>query len=247
MKRILIDGNTFSTKEEFYTEMERLLTRNLEWKTGCNLDALADLLRGGFGFHEYGERLEAFWNNAEKSRNDLGEDFFDTVTQIMNDEDSCCELKIIDLKTVTYQEEYREDLFDFTERCFRELGKSFEPDGRHSFYRDIEGTFDSFWCMLCNSMVIGTAAIKKIDQNTAELKALYLDREFRGLGLGQKLMDTALSFAREKSYGRVVLDSMAQYTHALKLYEKSGFTRTERYNDNEKADIFMEKILSFRT
>ena len=247
MKRILIDGNNFCSIEEFYTEMERLLTRKLERKTGRNLDALADLLSGGFGFHEYGEKIEVFWSNSEKSKNDLGEKFFNIVLEIMNDDVSNCGLNLIDLQTVTYQEKYRQDVFDFTDRCFSELGNAFEPDGRHSFYRIIESTFDSFWCMLCNSRVIGTVAIKRVDEATAELKALYLDSGFRGLGLGQKLMDTALSFAREKSYGRVVLDSMAQYTHALKLYEKSGFTRAERYNDNEKADIFMEKILSFRT
>ena len=243
MKRILIDGNTFSTKDEFYTEMERLLTRKLDWKTGHNLDALADLLRGGFGFHEYGEKIEALWNNSDKSKNDLGEDFFNIVLEIMNDDDSNCELKLIDLRIVTYQEKYRQKLFDFTDSCFGELGKTFEPEGRHSFYKEIENSFDSFWCLLADSDVIGSVGLKKIDDTTAELKALYLSKEFRGMGLGQRLMDTALSFAKEKGYGRVVLDSMAQYTHALKLYEKSGFTRTDRYNDNERADIFMEKIL----
>ena len=243
MKRILIDGKNFSNREEFYEEMARLLTRNLDWKTGHNLDAFADLLHGGFGFHEYGEKLEVFWNNSEKSKKDLGEDFFNIVLEIMNDEDSNCELKFIDLRIIPYEEKYRQDVFDFTDACFRELGKAFEPDGRHSFYKEIENAFDSFWCLLADSDVIGTVALKKIDDARAELKALYLSKEFRGMGLGRRLMDTALSFAKEKGYGRLVLDSMAQYTQALKLYEKSGFTKTERYNDNEYADTFMEKIL----
>ena len=64
MKRILIDGKNFSNQEEFYAEIDRLLTRNLDWKTGHNLDAFADLLCGGFGFHEYGEKLEIIWSDA---------------------------------------------------------------------------------------------------------------------------------------------------------------------------------------
>ena len=120
MKRILIDGNTFSTKDEFYTEMERLLTRNLDWKTGHNLDAFADLLRGGFGFHEYGEKIEAFWNNSEKSKNDLGEDFFNIVLEIMNDDDSNCELKLIDLK-MTKTELQREA--GFSRSTLAKMGK----------------------------------------------------------------------------------------------------------------------------
>lgn len=71
---VMIDGNRFSTLEEFYTEIDNLLTRDLGWKTGHNMDAFNDLLRGGFGVHEYGERLHIKWINAAKSRQDLGYD-----------------------------------------------------------------------------------------------------------------------------------------------------------------------------
>lgn len=72
MKQIIIDGNNFSDEEGFYVETDRLLTRNLTWKTGHNLDAFNDLLRGGFGFHEPGEKLSIIWINAAKSKKDLG-------------------------------------------------------------------------------------------------------------------------------------------------------------------------------
>ena len=74
MKQIVIDGNNFSDEEGFYDEINRLLTRDLTWKTGHNPAAFNDLLRGGFGFHEYGEELEIKWINADKSRKDLGYD-----------------------------------------------------------------------------------------------------------------------------------------------------------------------------
>ena len=69
---ITIDGTNFSTLEEFYDEIDRLLTRDLGWRTGHNLDAFNDLLRGGFGVHEYGQGLEIRWINAAKSRRDFG-------------------------------------------------------------------------------------------------------------------------------------------------------------------------------
>ena len=245
MKRILIDGKRFSNQEEFYSEIDRLLTRNLDWKTGHNLDAFADLLCGGFGFHEYGEKLEIIWSEAEKSKSDLGTKFFETLVEIMNetDYDFSCDLKFVDLRIVPYEEKYKLDVFDFTDRCFRALGKSFEPEGRHSFYNEIENTFDSFWCLLADSKVIGTVALKKIEETTVELKALYLSNDFRGMGLGRRLMETAMSFAKEKGFERVVLDSMSKYKDALRLYENLGFRETERYNDNQYADVFMEKLL----
>lgn len=69
--RITIDGDRFSTMEGFYEEMERLLTRNLDWKPGHSLDGFHDLLRGGFGL-PLGEGIDFFWLRAEKSRRDLG-------------------------------------------------------------------------------------------------------------------------------------------------------------------------------
>ena len=74
MKKVIIDGKNFNNEDEFYSEIDKLITRNLNWKTGHNLDAFADLLCGGFGFHEYGEQLFITWINASKSKIDLGYD-----------------------------------------------------------------------------------------------------------------------------------------------------------------------------
>ena len=72
--KITIDGNNFDSLDGFFDEMERLLTKALSWRTGHNFDAFHDLLRGGFGVHEYGEAIDFTWTSSEKSRNDLGYD-----------------------------------------------------------------------------------------------------------------------------------------------------------------------------
>ena len=63
MKTFLLDGSNFSDIEGFYDEIDKLLTKNLQWKTGHNLNAFNDLLRGGFGVHEYGEPITIRWMN----------------------------------------------------------------------------------------------------------------------------------------------------------------------------------------
>ena len=141
---------------------------------------------------------------------------------------------------VVYTDNLKESVFEFSDRCFREIGKSFEPGGRHASYNDIEKGFDRFWCLLDDDEVKGTVAIKRIDDTTAEMKALYLSSELRGQGLGYKLLDTAVCYAKDRGYRRVVLDSMSIYKDALNLYERYGFNHTARYNDNKFADVFME-------
>jgi len=145
------------------------------------------------------------------------------------------------MKIVHYSDKLKQSVFSFTDVCFSELGKRFEPEGRHASYNDIENRFEAFFCLTTdNDQVIGTAALKKLDDNTAELKALYLDRSYRGQGLGKRLIDTVIEEARRSGFKTIVLDSMKQYKEARKLYEKCGFTDCARYNDNAYADVFMK-------
>jgi len=51
-RRYSIDGRTFSTLEEFYGEVSRVLIPGESW--GRNLDAFNDILRGGFGTPDEG-------------------------------------------------------------------------------------------------------------------------------------------------------------------------------------------------
>ena len=143
------------------------------------------------------------------------------------------------IELIPYNDSYKQQVFDFTCTCFEELGKKFEPSGRHSFYNDIDNEFEVFFCLVDQEKVIGTVALKKVDDYTVELKAMYLDRNYRGKGLGRKLMDKAVDEARCLGYKCIVLDSMSSYKDALRLYEKTGFKMTERYNDNVYADVFM--------
>jgi GNAT superfamily N-acetyltransferase len=69
-------------------------------------------------------------------------------------------------------------------------------------------------------------------------------RDFRRLGLGQKLLDTAIDFAKSIGYSRIVLDSSKALHAARALYLKNGFVDIARYNDNYRADVFMERRLT---
>lgn len=146
----------------------------------------------------------------------------------------------MEIDLVVYDASYKQRVFDFTDRCFEELGKKFEPEGRHYFYNDIANAFEAFYCLVDEEKVIGTVALKKIDAYTVELKALYLDKAYRGQHLGTRLIKAAIDEANARGFKVMVLDSMSKYQEALRLYEKCGFRNTERFNDNVYADVFMK-------
>lgn len=78
-KRICtLDGNNFSTLEEFWEEIGYVLMgiRNAHW--GRNLDAFRDILCGGWGTPDEGFIL--VWKNSNLSRESLG--YPETVRQL---------------------------------------------------------------------------------------------------------------------------------------------------------------------
>ena len=94
--------------------------------------------------------------------------------------------------------------------------------------------------------ILGTTAVRNLKQfeSTCELKRMYVLRDFRLLGLGQKLLDIAIDFAKSVGYSRIVLDSSKALHPARALYLKNGFVDIPRYNDNYRADVFMERRLT---
>ena len=94
--------------------------------------------------------------------------------------------------------------------------------------------------------ILGTTGVRNLKQleSTCELKRMYVLRNFRRLGLGQKLLDIAIDFAKSVGYSRIVLDSSKALHAARALYIKNGFVDIPRYNDNYRADVFMERRLT---
>ena len=76
-KILLIDGEAFSTLEEFAEHFSKVVLEGHWWWNG-NLDAFNDILRGGFGTP--GEGFILRWKNAEVSRRRLG--YSETVRQL---------------------------------------------------------------------------------------------------------------------------------------------------------------------
>ena len=138
----------------------------------------------------------------------------------------------------------RETVHDFLEKVFPESGKNFEPEGRRSVFADIERNCVVFLCLFDGNRLTGTAAVKRLSDTDCELKGLYLYKEYQGSGLGFELASKVVEAACRLGFERKFLDTMSKYERAMRLYEKMGFVRTERYNDNERADVFMVKPLN---
>lgn len=86
-KTIIINGENFSELATFYLETDKVLSKDLDWQTGRNLDAFSDLLEGGFGVHEYKEPIKLIWKGFSKSKLDLGKKLADKLVRIIEEHD----------------------------------------------------------------------------------------------------------------------------------------------------------------
>jgi len=91
--------------------------------------------------------------------------------------------------------------------------------------------------------VVGTAAVRVLEPGVAELKRMWLRPAARGRGLAQQLLDKCLDEGRRLGCQTMRLDSQAKLAAAVKLYRANGFREIPIYNDNPRADIWMERLL----
>lgn len=81
---IFIDGSNFHDLETFFDEIDRVLTNGLTWETGHNMNAYNDLLRSGFGVHEYEEPVKIVWINFKESEGLLRKGLADDLKVIFS-------------------------------------------------------------------------------------------------------------------------------------------------------------------
>lgn len=74
IKTLEIDGHAIHDISSFYDEVNRVFMTDDDWKLGESLDALSDLLYGGYGAIEGDEPIGLVWRAMEKNRGDLGID-----------------------------------------------------------------------------------------------------------------------------------------------------------------------------
>jgi ribosomal protein S18 acetylase RimI-like enzyme len=101
------------------------------------------------------------------------------------------------------------------------------------------------WLARLEEKVIGCIALREMPQFTdsGEVKRLYVQPQYRAQGIAVALHEALESYARNFGYRWLYLDTADNMTAAIRFYEKHGYKRWTRYNENPQATIFMRKEL----
>jgi DNA-binding MarR family transcriptional regulator/N-acetylglutamate synthase-like GNAT family acetyltransferase len=82
------------------------------------------------------------------------------------------------------------------------------------------------WIAEMNGENIGCVFLAKESATVARIRLLLVDPKARGLGLGKRLVDECISFARGAGYKKITLWTHSVLTAARHIYREAGFTLT---------------------
>ncbi len=102
----------------------------------------------------------------------------------------------------------------FSDPATDNLSDLFNRDDSLLLVAEVEGQI----CGCC-----GIYPTEGLDNDTAELVKYYLHKDFRGMGIGRTLMEKCIEAAKLMGYQKLYIESMPEFSNAVRIYEKQGF------------------------
>lgn len=132
--------------------------------------------------------------------------------------------------------EAREAAARYVAELDRRFPHGFDPGGP-----DHEGTF-----LLATSdgEPVAYGGVRALSTEVGEVKRMWVHGDWRGAGLGARVLRELEALAARLGHQRVVLDTNSSLVEAIAMYRRAGYAEIPRYNDNPYAEVFFEKPLT---
>jgi GNAT superfamily N-acetyltransferase len=80
-----------------------------------------------------------------------------------------------------------------------------------------------------NEKAVACSCFKEYDQNSIEIKRMFVDSAMRGKGIAQQMLLALELWASDLKYTISVLETLYKQTAAIQMYQKVGYVITDNY------------------
>ena len=117
----------------------------------------------------------------------------------------------------------------------------------HDFYNQFNGIENLNHCIVAykDEQPVGCGAFKQYDDESVEIKRMYLAPDHRGSGIAGEILNGLEVWAKEIGNTRTVLETGKRQVEAVKFYHKSGYQRIPNYGQYigmENSNCFEKKL-----
>lgn len=117
----------------------------------------------------------------------------------------------------------------------------------HAFYAQYNKTDAIKYVVLAyeNGEPVGCGAIREYTENVVEVKRMFVPLDRRGKGIAALVLAELEVWARELGAAKCILETGVKQPEAIRLYEKSGYSRIENYGQYAGIEnsVCFEKVL----
>lgn len=96
-----------------------------------------------------------------------------------------------------------------------------------AFVQNFDRKRERCWIAEMDGEPVGSVFVVKDTKTTAKLRLLIVDPKARGRGLGKRLVEECIRFAREKGYRRLALWTQSNLAAARGIYRAAGFRKVK--------------------
>jgi len=85
-------------------------------------------------------------------------------------------------------------------------------------------------------------ALKRIDEEKAEIKRMRVSKQYQRRGIGKTILNLLEESARSKGYTRLILDTTVNQIPAQRLYENKGYVEYKRGNSGIETIYYVKHL-----